>query len=265
MPIPSGRFGCERSLIASGGVAVGLALVGCGGAIDTSAEGNQRPAGAGGAAESAGASSGNPPATKAPGAASPPLEPISGPQGVPCGGAEACERVVFVTSQAFSASFGGPAGADAKCTTVAKSSKASTRVQGREFIAWLSSESSSAKSRLARGTAAYVRPDAVRIAANFDALVSGSHDAPISLDEMGAQAPDDDLSYGMVWTATRTNGDFDNVTFMLPVGSCAEWSGVVGSNELATTGRFSARDQQWTFAGSGNCFSFTARLYCIER
>jgi hypothetical protein len=173
----------------------------------------------------------------------------------------ACERVVFVTSQTWTGNLGGLDGADGKCTTAAATSSF-PRINGRKFVAWLSSESGSPASRMVHGTALYTRPDGVRIAADWTELTSGTLSAPIAIDENGTAVK----FASEVWTATTANGSYSTQTPMGPSGSCLDWKGG-GSTDSASFGLASSRSRNWTEnAGSGPCYSvFSARLYCFEQ
>jgi hypothetical protein len=181
-----------------------------------------------------------------------------------CGGEPACERAVFVKSGLLSTNLGGLEGADAKCTAAAAVAL-SPRIKGRDFVAWLSNETTSAKDRLVHGVAPYVRADGVQIAANWDALVSGSLEAPISVNENAVP-----ITLGTsVWTATDVSGTMltrDDAEGIL-LTACRNWRGAAASSDLVALGNATARDRRWSYGGGTGCdpSSVAATLYCIER
>lgn len=180
-------------------------------------------------------------------------------QSTGCPGAVDCERVVFVSSDAVWGSvIYGVSGADDMCNRLAGAST-NPRIVGRTFIAWLSDDTRSPSTSFVRSTKPYVRPDGVRIAADYAQLTSGKDlDAPIEIDEQGR------TQSGAVWSATSASGDHDGA-------SCSEWSSPYGSGAQGTIG---ADATTWTWGPSSSdpavvdtvkCTSTDSRIYCFER
>lgn len=164
-----------------------------------------------------------------------------------CDAAVACERTMFVTSAVFDGNLGGLSGADAKCTAVADAA-ASPLVRGRQFVAWLSTQSEPAKNRLVRGTSAYRRVDGKSIADDWTDLVDSVLTTSPSLDENGNEVS------SPVWTGTDATG---NPT----ANNCTGWTSTAsmgGTGEsLRTTG-------VWSLHNDAPCTAMQ-RLYCFER
>ncbi len=160
------------------------------------------------------------------------------------------DRYAFVSSELYAAAeLGGLAGADALCDELAHTTLDN---DGRTFIAWLSSSSADARDRLGTTPVPYVLTDGhTRIAADTAALLSGTLDAPINLDEFGPVIADDEP----VWTNTRTDGTRQ------PGGTaCDDWTGDVGTAQVGLT---SAIDAAWTDSAARDC-GVPAHLYCVQ-
>jgi hypothetical protein len=178
---------------------------------------------------------------------------IDAPNGGPgCNGAVDCERVVFVTTRAFTGGdLGGIKGADAKCQSAADNSPLA-RVRGRLFRAWLSTNGTDARDHVVKGTKPYVRTDGARIAANFTDLTDGNIERFLDQDELD-QGVD-----GAVWTATETTG-------VQVSDTCNDWTSIDPSSgsKSAKTGSADFSGGKWTNSTDTACAS-TARLYCFE-
>ena len=167
-----------------------------------------------------------------------------------CNGVADCERVVFVTSTAFPGNLGGVAGADAKCQALADLSS-NSRVKGRTFLAWVSTNATSPAARFVHGTKAYVRVDKAVVASTWNELLSGTLRSGIGLDENGA------AHSGQAWTGTRSE------TGQLSTSTCADWTSSsfaedgVGGNVGGSGGGWSSNTEM-------PCAS-TARIYCFEK
>jgi hypothetical protein len=167
---------------------------------------------------------------------------------VGCLGNPACERVIFVTSFAFTGNLEGVAGADAKCQTAADQS-ALVRLKDHQFVAWLSTSQQDAKNRVVQGSQKYVRANGTTVIAdNFNELIttgpkSAIHDEADVLKQKGA------------WTGTDNGGNRS-------VNTCGDWTMTTGVQGL--TGD---PDQPPTWSAdppSINCTD-SAILICIER
>lgn len=161
------------------------------------------------------------------------------------GGAGALARVVFVTSTAQSADFGGIEGADALCASQA----AAAGLTG-DFRAWLSTSDSSVADRLTQSAVPYVLVDGTRIADDWADLTDGSLQAVINLDATGASHRAD------VWTGTLPSGlaytetDCDGFT-----------NGGIGSALCGTT---QSINSSWTANQVPTCDT-RLRLFCFEQ
>lgn len=154
---------------------------------------------------------------------------------------------VFVTSTtATGGAVGGIQNADARCNTLARAAK-----RDGTFVAWLSTESSSALSRLT-ATGPWYRYDDVVAVGSREELTRGSITAPIDVDELGAEKV-----IGGVWTGVTAEGNLG--------GTCSDWKiqscfgsclGLAGKSDTATSA--------WTAEGSPGCLSNQLRLYCFE-
>lgn len=172
----------------------------------------------------------------------------AGPVFVGCLGDAGCERVMFVTKQAFQGNLGGIAGADAKCQAEADQSTR-PRIKGRAFRAWLSTAAQAARDRHVRGTQKYLRANGTTVLADdFADLVQNGPSGPI-------HDAEDALSDKGAWTGTKNDGD-------KALATCADWTATVGS-----TGLTGNPDQPSTWSEDPpavDC-SGTAILICIER
>jgi hypothetical protein len=161
-----------------------------------------------------------------------------------CGEGGPC--TVFVTGSTHSGKFGGIAGADAICQGEAEAAGLSG-----VFMAWLSDDATSPSVRFMQSTGPYVRPDGVRIAADWAGLTDGGLDAAIAVDASGNGIPADEE----VWTATMASGSADS-------GTCNNWqtddslSGDLGSADSSGI--------RWTEAARRSC-GFYNRLYCFQQ
>jgi Protein of unknown function (DUF1554) len=167
-----------------------------------------------------------------------------------CNGAADCERVVFATSSQVAGSLGGINGADAKCQALADAST-STRVKGRAFQAWVSTAASSPSTRFVRGTRAYVRPDTVVIALDWNDLVSGGLRNGIALDENAMPQG------GQAWTGTRSDNG------QLGTSTCSDWTAATFLVK-GVTGNVGGDGNGWSGSGETTCAT-GARLYCFEK
>jgi cysteine-rich repeat protein len=164
-------------------------------------------------------------------------------------------RRVFVTSAVFTGDLGGPAGADAKCQAAAESAAAPGM-----FRAWLSTDVASPANDFVQSEVPYVRLDGVQVAANWQDLVDGTLEAPISVSELGglpapsthACIPADALG---AWTGTSAAG------VSLMTGTCDNWSSTTGD---ATLGRVGDPSMAWSSFCPTPCSS-QAALYCVEQ
>jgi hypothetical protein len=174
-----------------------------------------------------------------------------------CRGAQACQRVMFVTSGVYNpgSSLDGVATADKACNQLAGAPDASTTVKGRSYFAWLSDSTATPATRMdvVHGTAPYVRPDGATLAKDWKTLIGGSLDTAPSVDEQGMVGPGGGY---MVWTGTDPAGE------LIAGGTCMDWkapsaTGFIGIS-ASTTGA-------WTEDIGNDTCQASAHLYCIEK
>lgn len=160
-------------------------------------------------------------------------------------------RVVFVTSTGFAGSaLGGVGGGDAKCQSLATASK-HAGVTGKKFFAWLSGTGVDAGARTREGGGGpFVRPDGTQVAASPEALVDGTLDAAIDIDERGTPVSGTER----VWTGTTAAG-------VAAADTCGDW----GESVDGLRGMVGAIGPRWTADFKGACAARNERLYCIEK
>jgi hypothetical protein len=166
--------------------------------------------------------------------------------------AGACDHFVFVTSAHFTGNLGGVAGADQICN-----SAAATHLPG-EYVAWVSTSTSSAYARLFGETPAppgrWVRPDGSLVAASFGELASPLVN-PIALEENGAPATD-----FLAMTATTIGG------LHAATGDCGDF--LSADAGVVCAGDVSAKTQDWSDSAArcdAGCDVQQYRLYCFQR
>ena len=160
------------------------------------------------------------------------------------------DRRVFATSEEYQGfKIGGLFLADQTCRHLAAVAKLPNFAS---FRAWMSDSSEAAADRIVHSKGRYVLVNGLVVAADWDALISGSLQNPINVDEhsqtsMGSR----------VWTGTLSNGQpaFGS-TF------CNDW----GSNDdtqFGGTGIRNQTDELWSFLEHNGCGSPSV-LYCFE-
>jgi len=172
---------------------------------------------------------------------------------VPLFGDEApTHKVIFVTKMEYTGDLGGPTGADEKCQMEAD--LPNSMVQGKDFKAWVSgglaTDFTAGQRSFNRSTLPYRRVDNEPLADNFDDLVSGSIDNPISVEADGTTR----LS-SFPWTGVSSNGSS-------APSSCLGWE----SADFDDNGQFGqlSATSTWTQAGSTVC-SNAGTLICVEQ
>ncbi len=178
-------------------------------------------------------------------------------------------KTVFITSHSFDGNLGSLAGADEKCGQAA----AAAGLTGT-FKAWLSDSETGPADRFVHAQVPYVRTDGIRIADDWDDLVSCTEgpggkeclDAPFTVDENGTDHKD---FLVQAWSNTGTDGKPGN-PLMGNLVNCANWT----TNDAAvamwgTTGqaKYSARQLGARWTGTivvADC-RFPYRLYCFEQ
>ncbi len=159
-----------------------------------------------------------------------------------------CGACVFLTAGEYQGmSIGGLTQADAFCNT-----SASGHLPGT-YMAWLSSPDGSPSTRFVRSDVAYVRPDGVRVADDWDDLVDGSLLAPIAVTQSG-DPPHDNRN---AWTGTASDGT------AIAGKTCGNWD--TRMIQGGGYGDDAATDGEWTAASSQNCHDWYWRLYCFQQ
>lgn len=171
----------------------------------------------------------------------------------PGDGCQDCAKdsIVFVSSEVYQGfALDGLYGADQRCRALA--AKAGLR-QFLTFKAWLSTPTMPAAERMVHSRGRYVLVNGLVVAQNWDALISGTLENPIAVDE-NSQTQD----WG-VWTGTFATGQ-------PALGSdfCEEWSDDSGLLIFGGTGLSAATDAAWSFFDQGPCDS-ELRLYCVQQ
>jgi hypothetical protein len=174
-----------------------------------------------------------------------PLAAVAG-----CVGGE-CERLVFLLQTTLPANFGGLTSADTICTNAATMSGADP--SGTQFKAWLSTETISVSTRMVHGKRPYIDKHGDVVAADWNALVSGSLTIGIRWTEAGNSIVDAD-----VWTATTASGDYAGPS------DCMGWTSP-SQMLMSTFGRSNAANAGWTQFGTSETCNTPAHLYCIEQ
>jgi hypothetical protein len=134
--------------------------------------------------------------------------------------------------------------ADALCIQLAEDAG----IPGR-YVAWLSTETTSAVSRL-EGARGWMRPDGRPVVDRPVDLTQGNFFYPPLLDETGAE-----LRSGEILTGTEVDGAVSN-------DACQSWT--VFEKDDATVGRSGSTHVGWTDRGATvSCDVASARVYCF--
>jgi len=172
-------------------------------------------------------------------------------------GCDSCvieRRIVFVSSGMYSGNLSGLGGADSKCQDLAKKSR-QPKLAGRKFAAWLSTNATSAASRIdLKFTGIYELVDGTEVAKGSAGLMTGQMlSNAINADENGGVL-DEDI---VVWTNTKPDGE------SLKANDCQGWA----NNELNRTGAAGVISKVipgWTISATLTCNNDQARIYCFE-
>jgi hypothetical protein len=154
-------------------------------------------------------------------------------------------RAVFVTQKTVTGAFGGLTEGDEVCK-----GEANDAGLGGTFVAWLSTSTVDAKSRLVTDAGWYLLgPDAGAVFTGPSAIANGSFPkVPITRDARGQNVD------GGVWTGTRQDG----TTY---ASDCTGWKTTSGTGVPGLVG---AQDETWTGAAPDFC-NVTKRLICFEK
>ena len=156
-------------------------------------------------------------------------------------------KIVFVTSQTVSATFGGIAGADQLCANLAKAANLPGRYQ-----VWLSDSRTSPAARFSKSKIPYALVSGVVVANDWEDLIDGQLAAPINVDERGNLAVAEE-----VWTSTYANGTAS-------IDHCSDWT----SDDVAmfaNQGVTDRIDSGWTEIYLQFCDRASISLLCFEQ
>ena len=165
-------------------------------------------------------------------------------------GCNACARdsIIFITSQTYQGNVNGLAGADQRCRMLAA---IANLPRFETYRAWLSSSTKSAGERLLHSRGRYVLVNGLVVAQDWDALVSGTLEHPINVDE------NSQTQAVRAWTSTLASGEAaPGADF------CDDWTGVLDFD--GGTGLPGATDATWSFFENVPC-DVELRLYCLEQ
>jgi cysteine-rich repeat protein len=169
---------------------------------------------------------------------------------VPDDGCNACARdsTVFISSVRYQGDVNGLDGADQRCRMLAA---IAGLPRFETYRAWLSSSTTSAAERLIHSNGRYVLVNGLVVAQSWDALVSGSIEHPLNVDEYSQTQP------LPAWTSTLASG------LAVPgVDFCEDWTDVGSS--LGGTGLSGMTDATWSFFENVPC-DLELHLYCVEQ
>jgi len=123
---------------------------------------------------------------------------------------------------------------------------------GERYKAWLSTSTIQPADRMHHARGPYIRLDGRQIAANWEALTSGTLENPINIAENG------DLVEAGVWTGTTTAG-----TRIPNTQHCSDWE-YGSSDQTGWIGDSTATDALWTHGVETDCGALVM-LYCFEQ
>ncbi len=163
-----------------------------------------------------------------------------------------CTRrwIVFVTSEPFKqGKFNGITGADYECRHRATNM---FLPNGERYMAWVSTSKVQPADRLYHARGPYVLVNGLQVAANWDALTSGTLENPINVSEKSETVS------AVVWTGTDITG------LRLPnTQHCSDWT-YNDSDQTGWLADSSATDAFWT-RGVENPCNAEAAIYCFEQ
>jgi hypothetical protein len=166
-------------------------------------------------------------------------------------------RRVFVTSSTFQATLGGLAGADSTCNTLAQGAGLTGT-----YVAWLSTGSVAASSRVSQVGGPFVLRDGAVVASDWAGLTSGNLAHIINENESGVMPSTSATACAhadAVWTNTSIGGGSATAS-----GDCMGWTSSDPSLS-SYIGTWQGGGISWTAGGVCNGCAQQARLYCIEQ
>lgn len=161
-----------------------------------------------------------------------------------------CDKIVFVTKDAYGTAIGGVTQADATCVAAAKKAGLPGTYQ-----AWISDGSVAPSSTFTtKSSVPYILPDGTKVANSFAALGGGTLLHGIDMTEDKTT-----LTGVKVMTNVKVNGDVNTASF-----TCSSWSGTSGNYFGGTSGNMTA---EWTdgAAATACTASLTNHLYCFQQ
>lgn len=163
-----------------------------------------------------------------------------------------CTRrwIVFITSAPLKqGKFNGIVGADYECRHRATNM---FLANGERYMAWLSTSKVQPADRMYHARGPYVLVNGIQVAADWDALTSGTLEHPINVTEKN------EVLIAGVWTGTDITG------LRLPsTQHCSDWT----YNDSKQTGWLAdstATDAFWTRGIESDCGA-KAAIYCVEQ
>jgi hypothetical protein len=172
-------------------------------------------------------------------------------------------KIIFISSVQYTGNLGGLAGADATCHSLATAAGLAGT-----YMAWLSTDTVTASSRLSHSTVPYVLSDGKTVVANnWAGLTSGTLLHTISLTEKQTAPPTSTTCAAnapIAYTDTAPSGMEAQAGF-----NCNNWTGTAAGSGVIW-GRADQTGALWTdfcegwgtdFCGTG----WTASIYCIQQ
>lgn len=157
-------------------------------------------------------------------------------------------NLIFVSSTRFAATLGSPANYDAQCNALATAAGINATTND-SYVAWISTPSNLATTRLGANRGHYRRIDTDLVATSEANLLLSRLLVPPNLDEYGKLVSD------YVWTGTYGDGS-------AAPGNCTNWGSTAGTNDVGIT---SGGPSRWSFAFAGVSCGTTQRIYCLQR
>jgi hypothetical protein len=178
----------------------------------------------------------------------------------PCSAGQCCDGQgtcgpcrVFISSVGTTGNLGGLTGADAFCQA-----RATAAGLPGTYMAWLSDTTGSPSTRFTRATVPYVLVNGTTVAANWNALTSGTLAHNIDLSETGGPP-----GHTQAWTNTLPNGTAGGLN---PAGHCENWTtSSAAPMPGGNTGIATSTAAIWTNFSNHQCSDDVRRLYCFQQ
>lgn len=157
-------------------------------------------------------------------------------------------NLIFVSSTRFAGNLGSPAAYDAQCNALATAAGINATTND-SYVAWISTPSNLATTRLGANRGHYRRIDTELVATSETNLLANRLLVAPNLDEYGK------LVNEYAWTGTYGDGTASP-------GNCTNWNSTAGTNDVGVT---SGGPSRWSFAFAGVSCASTLRIYCLQR